>query len=389
MITTIDPRRAPARPRNWTQADRSRELDRAAVEYRRRQAERRDTEFGPDERPGKGDGSRALVVGRFNPPHAGHRFVFDMAREYCDELTILLRPGGDQVAPVEGRAAWVREMCPAARVKVFATTTTTTTTTRTSRGGDQDWGGWAKLIRKQWGGPCHVMFGSDISAEKTAGALKMQYVPVDPQRRVVPVSAREIRADVWRGWPYLPAAVRGHLAARVVLLGPEGSGKSTLAARLAEKYQTVFVPEQARALAEAAGGGLRAEDLSVAAARQLAAEAALARQANRVLICDTDVLSLRVWAERLWDFCPDWIVKQARATPYDLYLIPGADSPNAPADEERAHFEDACVDAVESRAGTRERIVRLRGGWKERFEGACAAIDRLLHGPRRAPSVRG
>src|SRR5207244_7794100 len=139
--------------------------------------------------------------------------------------------------------------------------------------------------------PLDYVLASEDYGEKLAEVLGATFVPVDRARVAVPVSATEIRANPSATWPFLPRCVRPYFVRRVCVVGPESTGKSTLAARLAASLDTVHVPEYARALLEAHDGRLEALDIPKIARGQLASEDALARSANRVLVCAPDVLT--------------------------------------------------------------------------------------------------
>src|SRR5262249_35302247 len=145
----------------------------------------------------------------------------------------------------------------------------------------------ASLLRVLPGAPDFV-FASDAYGAKLAEVLGARFVPVDPARSAVPISGTLVRADPLSHWEHLPRPVRAYYAKRVVGFGPESTGKSTLARRLAAHFRTVHVPEFARSWLETAGGRVTPEDMPIIARGQLAAEDALAREANRVLFCDTD-----------------------------------------------------------------------------------------------------
>jgi len=99
-------------------------------------------------------------------------------------------------------------------------------------------------------------------------------------------------------WEFLPQAVRPYFVKRVCVFGPESTGKSTLARDLARHFGTVYAWEYARPMLDPQGGECRGVDDIVRIVRgQVATENALARQANRVLICDTDVLTSTIWSD--------------------------------------------------------------------------------------------
>ena len=57
-----------------------------------------------------------LILGKFLPPHAGHLYLADFARNFAERLTILVCSLPGDPIPGELRYAWMRELFPAARV---------------------------------------------------------------------------------------------------------------------------------------------------------------------------------------------------------------------------------------------------------------------------------
>ncbi|MCO6488356.1 MAG: ATP-binding protein [Phaeodactylibacter sp.] len=114
---------------------------------------------------------------------------------------------------------------------------------------------------------------------------------------------------------------------RLLLTGPESTGKSLLARRLAEAYQTVWVPEYARYYLETLGRPYREDDLLPIARGQLLLEDYQAQFARRILPCDTGMLVLKVWSEFKYGRCHPWILEQLHRRSYDLYLLCGTDVP--------------------------------------------------------------
>ena len=88
---------------------------------------------------------------------------------------------------------------------------------------------------------------------------------------------------------------------KVVLFGPESTGKTTLSKQLARYYNTVWAPEFARDYLQKKWNNERktceAEDLIEIAFGQIKLENKLAKKADKVLICDTDLLETKVYSE--------------------------------------------------------------------------------------------
>ncbi|GAA4499969.1 AAA family ATPase [Hymenobacter ginsengisoli] len=127
---------------------------------------------------------------------------------------------------------------------------------------------------------------------------------------------------------------------RISLTGPESSGKSTLARQLAAHYGTVFVPEYARQYLEENGPGYTLADLEAIAHGQLAAEDAAASQATGLLVCDTDLLVIKIWAENAFGTCPGWVLEELARPRYALTLLLAPDLPWTP-DPLREHPDPA------------------------------------------------
>ncbi len=60
---------------------------------------------------------------------------------------------------------------------------------------------------------------------------------------------------------------------------------------------------------------------------QMASEDALVRNANRILFCDTDLLTTCIWSHWLFQQCNTWIEDEAKKRSYDLYLVTDVDVP--------------------------------------------------------------
>jgi HTH-type transcriptional regulator, transcriptional repressor of NAD biosynthesis genes len=127
--------------------------------------------------------------------------------------------------------------------------------------------------------------------EADPAAREVTHVMVDRERREVPLSASEIRADLWRHWDFLPAPVARSFVGRIAILGGESSGKSTLAVALARALDTVSAHEYGRELWVEKGGALEFDDLAHIARVQIRREDDAAAQARRFVFCDTTPLT--------------------------------------------------------------------------------------------------
>lgn len=324
--------------------------------------------FGVGRPPGTG---RGLVVGRFQPPHLGHELVVRFALSFARDLSLLVRTSPTDPVPVELRVAWLRELFPSVWVQALEDPS------ELASADDEGLARhWTQVIRTELLPPDFV-FGSDPSAERLAARVGARYMPVDPARRMVPISGTQVRDEPLVHWRFLPPCVRAHYALRVCVVGAEGTGKTTLVRHLARHYGSVGTSEYARTLKEASPAfEWGAADTELIARGQIALEGALARRANRVLFCDTGLLSVELWSERLFGGAPSWLREQTGAGPVSLYLLMETDGPAAGVfPPERELLQQRLGEELERRGLP---YVRLSGEWKEREQRAVRAVDALL-----------
>jgi NadR type nicotinamide-nucleotide adenylyltransferase len=337
----------------------------------------------PDPPPRRNDGPRAgsgLVLGRFVPPHAGHRYLIDFARGCVQHLTVLVLSSERDAIPGALRVAWLRELHPGVNV-LHA---------RDEAGpqpGDPDFArAWVGIVRRYVPDGPSLFFASDDHGCRFAEQLGATYVPVDPGRAIVPISATRIREEPLACFAFLPPCVRPWFVRRVAIVGAESTGKTTLAGELSIRYRTVFAPEYLRTLDRDRQGQLSTGDLTIAARAQMASEDALARVADRVLFCDTDLRTVRLWSERLFDRAAPWILDEELRRPYDLVLLCAPDVPFVGAPERDRPEARRALHARLRAAPRGGEVVELDGDWDARRARAIAAVDALL--AQRGPSAR-
>lgn len=112
---------------------------------------------------------------------------------------------------------------------------------------------------------------------------------------------------------------------KIAIVGPESTGKTTLAEQLARHYQTVFVPEYAREYLTHLSGQYKKEDVEKIAKKQIELEDSMVHKANQILICDTNLLVIKIWMEDKYVECPEWILQEIKKRKYDLHILTDVD----------------------------------------------------------------
>ena len=114
---------------------------------------------------------------------------------------------------------------------------------------------------------------------------------------------------------------------KIAIVGPESTGKSTVSEQLAEHYQTIWVPEFAREYCEKLTEACTWEDEIKMFHGQLALERELLPKANKLLICDTTFITVKIWSEYMFGKAPEEVLNELPNHPYDFYLLMNIDLP--------------------------------------------------------------
>ncbi len=117
---------------------------------------------------------------------------------------------------------------------------------------------------------------------------------------------------------------------RVAILGAESSGKSTLAQALAERYQTLWVPEYLREFVEVSGRVPREDDQFGIARTQREREEAAAAKANSFLFCDTTPMMTAIYSCWYWGRVDAGLTALNATHPYQFTVVTAPDGPWMP-----------------------------------------------------------
>ncbi|WOC39455.1 ATP-binding protein [Polaribacter sp. HL-MS24] len=172
---------------------------------------------------------------------------------------------------------------------------------------------------------------------------------------------------------------------KVVLFGPESTGKTTLSKQLARHYNTVWTPEYAREYLQKKWNNERktceASDLIHIAIGQMRLENKLAKKADKVLICDTDLLETKVYSEEYYGgFVDEQLNKASLENEYDLYLLTYIDTPWEEDDlrdrpEQRFEMFTAFENALKKHD---KKYLLLKGNKDTRLKEAIRVIDKII-----------
>lgn len=169
-------------------------------------------------------------------------------------------------------------------------------------------------------------------------------------------------------------------AKKVAIIGPECTGKSSLSRFLASHYTTDWVPEYARGYMEHLRRPYEQHDLLTIAHGQMRLEDEYKHNANRVLICDTNLYVIKVWSEFRFGHCYPEILEDIKTRVYDLYLLTYVDVPweEDPQREHPDRREELYQIYLNEMKNQHVPFVEIKGERPLREKLAIEAIDKLL-----------
>lgn len=321
-----------------------------------------------------------FIVGKFYPPHRGHKYLIDTGRSMVEHLTVMLVGRPEETIPPSLRATWLREIHPDVTVIEVD-----------DLYGPDDSEGWARFTKQTLGYTPDVVFTSEKYGDPFSFYLGCKHIQVDLNRQTYPCSGTFVRNNPFTAWNCLEPCVRAYFARRICVLGAESTGTTTMSRALAEYYHTVWVPEYGREYCERKFAGMTLDEIITEsrwesaefihiAHTQCEDEDSAAREANKLLICDTNAFATNIWHERYMGALSDEIAEIAEQRRYAMTFLTDVDIP----------FEqDGSRDGETIRHNMHRRFVEeltahsvpfetLSGPHSERLQKAVSVIDKLF-----------
>jgi NadR type nicotinamide-nucleotide adenylyltransferase len=167
---------------------------------------------------------------------------------------------------------------------------------------------------------------------------------------------------------------------KIAIVGPECTGKTWLSMELARHYQTEWVREYARGYLDKMVRPYEQHDLLTIAQGQMLIEDEFLRDANRVLLCDTNLLVIKIWSEVKYKTIHPWILNEMAKRKYDLHLLTYIDVPWED-DPQREHpdFRNELFTMYKNELdalGVPYTVIK--GSMEERLVSAQRAIDNVV-----------
>ncbi|WP_037495494.1 AAA family ATPase [Sphingobacterium deserti] len=174
--------------------------------------------------------------------------------------------------------------------------------------------------------------------------------------------------------------MNNNLIKKIAVVGPESTGKSTVAKFLADQFNTVCVPEYARYYCEDLNKQYTLQDEVNMYHGQRALEHALLPLAqNNMLVCDTTILTVKIWCDHLFGDTPKEVTDEIKRVKYDYYLLmdidlPWEDDPLRDFPQQREHFMAVWKKELDALGASYDII---SGTGHERLDNSLHAINSI------------
>lgn len=222
-----------------------------------------------------------LVVGKFAPYHTGHELMIKTAASNVDLLFVVRCDDPRYKSTIDhnieaGNIRYIRYPYNDSLPYVYSDT---------DDNASKQWAEALQVILPK----IDIVMSSEIYGDRFAKHLGAKHIMFDVDRRIVSISATEIREDPVKNWDYLTDSSKKKLMKTFVIAGGESSGKTTLFNKLKKEFPDLgFVPEVGREMCD--DSVLVSQDTLREIAKEHATRYEIEKsKLPRAIIMDTDV----------------------------------------------------------------------------------------------------
>lgn len=265
---------------------------------------------------------RGLVIGKFLPIHNGHIAMIEFAARQCDEVIVSMSYTPTDAIDAALRFSWIKEIFkdrPKIKPAIIEDNFDDPSLPLPMRTKQ-----WAVVMQRVYP-KIDVLVSSEEYGEPFAQHLGAKHILFDADRTAFPVSASHIRQQPFQYWEFIPAVVRPYFVKKVCFYGSESTGKSFMAQKMANRYQTEFVPEVARELLTS--NDFTEEDIIRIGYAQIDRINLKLKTANKILFCDTDAITTQLYSQHYLNTVPPVLYELEKQVHYDHYFLFDVDVP--------------------------------------------------------------
>lgn len=271
-----------------------------------------------------------LILGSFDPPHKGHIYLIDTSYKYVNKLYVIIGTRDDEKNCKERYQSLRYYYSSNPNIIVmrlhhnFDDYPGEHGTTK-----DEFYKKWVDMIYSKINDKIDVVFTSENYGDEFADYLGVKHIMIDKERRNVSISATDIRNNIVGKWNFLPDVVKPIYTKKIVMVGPESSGKTTMSNMLSERLSTSMVREYGADYIDNLDMNKNTRnnkdftimDINHIAAGQIYLEDMASTGGNKIIICDTDLMTTQIWSEIYFGTCPKWIVDESYNRKYYMHFL--------------------------------------------------------------------
>jgi HTH-type transcriptional regulator, transcriptional repressor of NAD biosynthesis genes len=228
-----------------------------------------------------------LTLGKYSPLHKGHQYLIDKALSEMDQVMVIIYNSPETTfIPLQVRADWIRTIYPAVEVvEAWDGPTDVGYTPEIKEKHD-------KYLKKILGlRRITAFYSSENYGDHVSKALKAQNRQVCKGH--IDISGTQIRNDPFLYKSYTDPFVYKDFVTNIVFVGAPSTGKTTIARKLAELFDTKWMPEYGREYWEQhhVNRRLTKEQLLHIAEMHLKKETDLIYHSKKFLFSDTNAVT--------------------------------------------------------------------------------------------------
>lgn len=243
-----------------------------------------------------------ITIGKFMPLHAGHELMIEFGIAMCNEFNIIVSGKETDVIPLSVRWAWVNEKYGhLPNVFVHDHTDESPTPINVDEHGTvldpeyQEY--WKNEFTRMAPHATHFV-SSDMYGKTMADLLGIKWLPVDPKREMINISATQIRDDVEYNFNMISDVAKPYFVHKIAIVGPESCGKSTLVRDLANHFGGSIVNEYGRTLSEVKENDLTVEDfMDIVHGQQALIDIAVKNAKSPFVFIDTEAYTTYLFSK--------------------------------------------------------------------------------------------
>jgi len=267
--------------------------------------------------------------GKFLPLHNGHIYAINIAASLVDTLYVILSSSekrdrelcdedGIKYPSAEIRLSWLGETFKdSENIKIIHLEDNFNNYNLDA------WKEGSEIVKEKIGKHIDVIFSSEESYTdifKVCYPTSEHYI-IDSNRLDIPISATEIRNNVYKNWKYMPNHVRSYFVKKIAIIGTESCGKSTLALLLANKFNTNYVQEVGRNYCERYDNQLTIDMFDDIAMEHYLLQKEKILNSNKVLFVDSEAVITEYYLHHYYNKPRSQIILEiTNKQDFDLYI---------------------------------------------------------------------